>query len=152
MRTLMCCVCGETDGVKQCARCQVAIYCGEACSAADWPAHRAECASKCLDYDASAECKKLMVRYAAQPELRQYLVNAVRTVGAQGVNLAAQNAHDARVLNFECAYIGDASAYEIAGGGPLRPGLDFMLRIQVRLPLQARYAALAWVFAMVEGK
>ena len=35
--------CGATAGLKACGGCAAAVYCGPACSAAAWPAHKAEC-------------------------------------------------------------------------------------------------------------
>ena len=35
--------CGEGGHIKKCRNCRKAFYCGEACQAADWQAHRPMC-------------------------------------------------------------------------------------------------------------
>ena len=41
----VCCVCGSSEGVKQCSRCKSAKYCSQKCQAEHWSSHSVICTS-----------------------------------------------------------------------------------------------------------
>lgn len=137
--------------IQRCHGCHLAYYCSAACQKTDWPLHREECKTNCVDYDEYYACGQLLGHLMGSDNIRKRFASMVKPP-IHGVAIRCDNAVQIRMalrnrdVDLKCNFLTRADQYmdvaPISVTG-MRPGKDYALLIEVKQhngPLYASYA------------